>query len=178
MWLWRRSHRVVFLLCLSMQGCTVNHHPLIGSVTYLRNEADTGRAIHLQAWGFHLSTSSIDGGLYLGHVEQVVLFAGGASRADDRRRVDAWWTNRNTMMQPVHRLEGESWPLQSPVALCSRRWGIGMRLTRGLGLEAGWSASDAIVLHGDAHLLLLLHSSRQNISDRETIHFSLKEVSP
>ncbi len=178
MGLLHRSHRVGFVLCLFVQGCTVNHQPLIGSVIHLRNEADTGRAIHLRAWGFHLSTSAIDGGLYLGHVEQMVFFAGGASGANDRPGDESWRMDRGNVLLPVRCDEGESWPTPSPVALCSRRWGIGVRLAQGIGLEAGWSAKDAIALRGDAHHQLLLRLPRRNMPDIETIHFSLKEVLP
>lgn len=158
-------------------GCSVNQYPLLGCVRYLRNDADTGRAVHIEAWGLHLTTETIDAGIHLGHVQQTFFFAGAASDDDGQPLAQFVVRNNETLLKPVSEEEGRSWQLKPALALRSQKEGVSLGLASGIRLQLGLSQQAAIQLPRDSHLIIIQRQSGV-IGQLDHAHFTVHFTHP
>lgn len=169
--------RCVLAICLLVAGCSINEHNLGGSVSFYRNDSDTGRAVRVEVLGLRLATDRIEAGLHLGHVEQTLYYAGDNSSTDPRSVAEFAEGDHANMLRPVEDSEGRSWDLGTPLAISSRRIGIGLGVASGLRLQLGVEHRAALSLPSKSHLIVI-----QTINDTGSlphgVHFTVKEYTP
>lgn len=166
--------------CFLLAGCAFNHHAPTGSVVYLKNDSDTGRAIRLTVMGIHLATDSIDAGLHVGHIQQTLFFPGGQSQANDRGMAMFSNSDQDNLLKPVDEAEGEQWQLGSPLAASTRRVGVGLGWSSGIHFHLGLDQRARLALPARSSMIVVhkQHVGLAGSSHSSGVHFTVQEYAP
>ncbi len=157
-------------LSISCAGCAVNDHGLVSTRLY---ENDTAYVLHLEAWGGHLITNTVDGGLTIGRSRRWYVYPKARRAGSALRGAPVLPGDGRARLREVRGSAAPAGPGASrdPVALVTVDTGLALHLNRlRTGLLLGARAASTLLLPRDFDGVFLFRYASENTHDTKVYY--------